>query len=71
MAKKKHLVGDKWRAKRKVNGKRRKVIVTKVARGKYKIRVTKAKNKHVNRGRAWHMDRASPYGNKSEPWERR
>jgi hypothetical protein len=70
----KHKVGAKWSAMRKVGGKRRAVTVHKVGKSRYKIRVKKAKGRrgraaqraHRHTKRGWAADRAR---DSQEPWE--
>lgn len=69
---KKHKVGDVWKIRtnpRKKGKPGRTMIVKKVAKGKYKMRVASPKNKSVNVSRSWAMDRKYPYTNKQEKWE--
>ena len=70
----KHKVGSKWKAMRTVGKRRTAVMVHKVGKARYKIRVIKPKGKrgrasqraHRHTKRGWAMDRKL---NSQEPWE--
>lgn len=72
MKKRKHKIGASWKAMRKVGRKRRRVVITKVGKSRYKVRVAgkraaRRRHKRLHTSRGWTMDRAKK---SKEPWER-
>jgi hypothetical protein len=71
MAKKIYKIGKPESKIRTIAGKKRQVWVKKVAKGKYLVRLKNPKTKGINYGAGYKLDRAHPYANMNEPWEKR